>query len=181
MVMNRRGQGESGGSMIIFILIIVVAAVIGLGIYAFYNRVDTSLNLFDVESESMKASCKTSLSLAKTDEAKFAEYCGTFKYPLKVGGKNSYATCAYLVQRGANFLSEEDISKTIMSKCNSNVASAFAYNKCFELNRTKPVGTNWAEIINGVKCNKDLADSTFGSVVGIMKVGDFYKVEYSSL
>lgn len=163
-MINKKGAEESGGAIVIFVLVLIVAAVIAYATYAFFFKINTTIDAQAIETTNMILSCQKDLKLASTDEAKLAAYCGNFRYPLIVGGKKSYANCAFLKQNNLASFTTEEVPQKVVTSCNATVSNQMAYNKCYEFNRTHvDDSTSWAEYINGIKCDRTLNVTKFVS------------------
>lgn len=163
MVNNKRGQGESSGSIVVFVLILLVAAVIAYATYSFFSKVNTIVDGQDLETKNAMLSCQTSLSMANTEEDKLARYCSNFIYPAKVGGKLGYVSCAFLEKSGSVVFTEDQIPTTVKDKCDPIIVLKMAYNKCEEFNTSNELTTeSWSYYINGRKCDKKFSEKTFG-------------------
>ncbi len=162
-MINKKGAEESGGAIVVFVLVLIVAAVIAYATYAFFFKINTTIDAQAIETTNMILSCQKDLKLASTDEAKLAAYCGNFKYPLIVGGKKSYANCAFLKQNNLASFTTEEVPQKVLESCNLTVQNQMAYNKCFEFNRSHSGdSTSWTEYINGMKCDKSINVTKFG-------------------
>jgi len=179
MISNKRGAEESGGAIVIFVLVLIVAAVIAYATYAFFFKINTTIDAQAIETTNMVLSCQKDLKLASTDEGKLAAYCGNFRYPLIVGGKKSYVNCAFLKQNNLVSFTTEEVPQKVVASCNSTVSSQMAYNKCYEFNRTNAGdSTSWLEYINGMKCDKSLNATKFGlDVAPTVEQGNIYSLD----
>jgi len=165
MISNKKGQGESGGSIVVFLLILIVAAIIAYATYAFFFKINTTVDAQGIETTNMILSCQKDLQLANTNEAKLTAYCGNFKSPLIVGGQKSYVDCAYLVHKNVHAFTTDEVPDVVKTACLPAKANEMAYNKCLEFNQTHTGdGTSWSEYINGVKCTKTFTNDTFGVI-----------------
>ncbi|MEI7718588.1 MAG: hypothetical protein WCI72_01875 [archaeon] len=159
---NKKGQGESGGAIVVFVLILIIAAVIAYATYAFFFKINTTIDAQGIETTNMILSCQKDLQLANTDDAKYAAYCGNFKTPLIVGGKKSYVNCKFLELNSLTSFTDDEAPKTVKERCTTSVSNLLAYKKCSEFNTTRADdGSNWAEYINGMKCTKTFTAVTF--------------------
>jgi hypothetical protein len=162
MISNKKGQGESGGAIVVFVLVLIIAAVIAYATYAFFFKINTTIDAQGIETTNMILSCQKDLQLASTDDAKYAAYCGNFKTPLIVGGKKSYVNCKFLELRSLASFTNDEVPQTVKTLCTPEQSNLLAYNKCLEFNNTRmDDSSNWAEYINGVKCTKTFTPKLF--------------------
>ncbi len=162
----KRGQTEvSLGTILLVILGIIGLVVVGMFIYKAYAKggevTDALPGGFDVAV----ASCEYTASLGNK-----GSYCASFK-EIKVGGKNQYASCDYLVKtwdaevkipEGEDWTCSPEIAKTYCEQIRTNEQED--YNPLIVVNGetcedrdVKEFG--YVYIVSGVVCKKIVSDS----------------------
>lgn len=181
MIGDKRGAEETG-TVIWLIVGAIVAFVIGYFVYDTFSTINTSMDALNVENKAMIFSCQSTLSLAKTDEDKFAKYCGSFAYPAEYGGEMGFVNCEFLARNKVVAYTEQEVPKTVSEKCTATVSDKLAYNKCLEFNNTRKDDTsNWVEYVNGVKCNRKIVYTMYTRLINDKPAENGYVVEFASL